>query len=218
MLQLFHNQLFLWCILTAGGFLFGSVLFSKLLPLLLFGRDVSAESGDRNPGAANAFATCGVAVGMLCLLLDMFKGFLPVLLGRLLLDTSDPLFALVILAPVLGHAIAPFNRFHGGKCIATSFGVTIALMPQCLAAPILAVLYILFSTVVRIRSHRRRSIITFGAFIAVSVPLLLYVRQISYAIACVAIALTAIYKHLRAPAEAPKPVPQEETQKEPTKV
>ena len=215
MLQLLHNQLFLWLVITVGGFLCGSILFSKLLPLLISGKDVSAESDDHNPGAANAFATCGVAIGMLCLLLDMLKGFLPVLLGRLLLDTNDPLFALVILAPVLGHAIAPLNHFHGGKCIATSFGVTIALMPQCLAAPILAILYILFSTVIRIRSHRRRSILAFGVFIAVSVPLLLHVGQTSYAIACVAIALTAIYKHHRAPAEVPK---QEETQEKPANV
>ena len=140
MTQLFHNEIFLWCALIIGGFLCGSIMFSRLLPLLIAGKDVSAESSDRNPGAANAFSACGVAIGMLCLLLDMLKGFLPVLLGRLLLNTNDLLFAAVIVAPVLGHAIAPLNRFHGGKCIATAFGVTIALMPGCLAAPTLALL------------------------------------------------------------------------------
>lgn len=203
MIQLFHNEIFLWCVLIFGGFLCGSIMFSKLLPLLIAGKDVTAESDDRNPGAANAFSTCGVAVGMLCLLLDMLKGFLPVLVGRLLLNTDDLLFALVIAAPVLGHAIAPLNRFRGGKCIATSFGVTIALMPQCLAAPILALLYILFSTLIRVKSHRRRSIVVFGLFALLSCTLLLSIGQTSYAIACAFIALTAIYKHHRAPQEQP---------------
>ena len=203
MMQLLHNEVFLWCALIVGGFFCGSVMFSRLLPLLLTGKDVSAENADRNPGAANAFSTCGVAVGMLCLLLDMFKGFLPVLLGRLLLNTNDLLFALVIVAPVLGHAIAPLNRFHGGKCIATSFGVTIALMPGCLAAPILALLYILFSTLIRIKPHRRRSILAFGLFALLIVPPLLYAGKTSYALACAAIALIAIYKHHHAPQEEP---------------
>lgn len=203
MTQLFHNETFLWCALIFGGFLCGSVMFSRLLPLLITGKDVSAESSDRNPGAANAFTTCGVAVGMLCLLLDMLKGFLPVLLGRLLLNTNDLLFAAVIVAPVLGHAIAPLNRFHGGKCIATSFGVTIALMPGCLAAPILALLYILFSTLIRVKPHRRRSIVTFGLFALLIVPPLLYAGKTSYAIGCAIIAFAAIYKHHRAPQEEP---------------
>lgn len=203
MTQLFHNETFLWCALIFGGFLCGSVMFSRLLPLLITGKDVSAESSDRNPGAANAFTTCGVAVGMLCLLLDMLKGFLPALLGRLLLNTNDLLFAAVIVAPVLGHAIAPLNRFHGGKCIATSFGVTIALMPGCLAAPILALLYILFSTLIRVKPHRRRSIVTFGLFALLIVPPLLYAGKTSYAIGCAIIAFTAIYKHHHAPQEEP---------------
>lgn len=204
MTQLFHNDIFLWCLLIFGGFFNGSIMFSRLLPLLLTGKDVSAESDDRNPGAANAFTACGVAIGLLCLLLDMLKGFLPVLLGRMFLNTNDLLFALVIVAPVLGHAIAPLNRFHGGKCIATSFGVTIALMPGCLAAPILALLYILFSTLIRVRPHRRRSIVTFGLFALLTSPPLLYAGKTAYAIACAAIAMTAIYKHHRAPQNEPK--------------
>ena len=203
MMQLFHNHIFLWCALIFGGFFNGSVMFSRLLPLLIAGKDVTAESDDRNPGAANAFTTCGVAVGMLCLLLDMLKGFLPVFLGRMLLNTEDLLFALVIVSPVLGHAIAPLNRFRGGKCISTSFGVTIALMPGCLAAPILALLYILFSTLIRIKPHRRRSILVFGLFALLTVPPLLYAGKISYALACAVIAVTAIYKHHRAPQEQP---------------
>lgn len=204
MTQLFHNDIFLWCLLIFGGFFNGSIMFSRLLPLLITGKDVSAESDDRNPGAANAFTTCGVAIGLLCLLLDMLKGFLPVLLGRMFLNTNDLLFALVIVAPVLGHAIAPLNRFHGGKCIATSFGVTIALMPGCLAAPILALLYILFSTLIRVKPHRRRSIVTFGLFALLTSPPLLYAGKTAYAIACAAIAMTAIYKHHRAPQNEPK--------------
>ena len=197
------DRLTLWLLLLAGGFLSGSVLYSRILPLLLTGKDVSAESDDRNPGAANAFMACGPAVGALCLLLDIGKGLLPVLLSRRFLDPAEPLFALILLAPVLGHAVAPFNRFRGGKCIATSFGVLLGILPQCLAVVALAILYIFFSTVIRVRPHRRRSILVYALFAAVMTPLLLYAGKLSYALGCVGIAATVIWRHLRAPSEAP---------------
>ncbi len=201
------DRLTLWLLLIAGGFLSGSILYSRILPLLLTGKDVSAESDDHNPGAANAFMTCGFAIGMLCLLLDIGKGLLPVLLSRRFLDPANPFFALLIIAPVLGHAIAPFNHFRGGKCIATSFGVLLGLLPQCLAVVALAILYILFSTIIRVRPHRRRSILVFALFGAITVPLLLYAGKLSYALGCAGIAMTVIWRHLRVPAEVPAPVP-----------
>ena len=203
------DRLTLWLLLLAGGFLSGSILYSRILPLLLTGKDVSAESDDRNPGAANAFMTCGPAIGALCLLLDVGKGLLPVLLARRFLDPAEPLFALIVIAPVLGHAVAPFNRFHGGKCIATSFGVLLGLLPQCLAVVALAVLYIVFSTVIRVRPHRRRSILVYALFAVIMVPLLLYAGKLSYALGCAGISVTVIWRHLRAPSEVPAPQAEE---------
>ena len=137
----------IWLALILGGFMLGSVMFSRILPRLIKGKDVTKLSDDGNPGAANVFSTCGIVLGMLCLLLDMGKGFAPVLLAQHLVDIHSMRFSAVLIAPVLGHALAPLNHFRGGKCIATAFGVTLALLPTTCIVLVLAGLYIAFSTV-----------------------------------------------------------------------
>lgn len=189
------RELFLWTGLIIGGFLLGSVMFSQLLPQVLLKRDVAAESDDHNPGASNVFASCGVALGLLCLCLDLLKGFLPVFAARRLLGTDSLLFSVVMAAPVLGHAIAPLNHFRGGKCIATSFGVTLGLLPVSYACAVLAASYILFSTVLKVDPHRRRSIAAFGLFGTLTAASPLRCGRTSIALGCAAVALTAIFKH-----------------------
>ena len=71
------NEALLTFALIAGGFLLGGVMFSRALPKLLTGKDVCALRTDKNPGAANVFAVCGVPMGLLCLALDMLKAYLP---------------------------------------------------------------------------------------------------------------------------------------------
>ena len=121
------NEALLTFALIAGGFLLGGVMFSRALPKLLTGKDVCALRTDKNPGAANVFAVCGVPMGLLCLALDMLKAYLPVSLAAQHLDTQSVWFALALAAPVLGHAVGVFNGFHGGKCIASAFGAMLAL-------------------------------------------------------------------------------------------
>ncbi len=190
-------------LLIVFGFVSGSVMFSRIIPLAVLKRDICRESNDGNPGAANVFKNCGVVVGMICLLLDMAKGFFPVFLAEKMIDTDSVMFSLIMAAPVLGHAVAPFNRFHGGKCIATSFGVLIALaFKDAMGLLLLAVIYILFSTVVKISPNRRRSIVSFTIFAICSVVLYIYKKKYSFALGCLAVSLTAIEKHFADRSEA----------------
>ena len=129
-------------------------MFCRFMPLLLAKKDITKLSSDGNPGSANVFINCGIPLGLLCLFLDMFKGFLPVLLAEENYDVRRLSFAILIAAPVLGHAVAPFDRSKGGKCIATAFGVLLALVPQTKIVFLLAGLYILFSTAIRISPNR----------------------------------------------------------------
>ena len=87
------NEALLTFALIAGGFLLGGVMFSRTLPKLLMGRDVCALRADKNPGAANVFAVCGVPMGLLCLALDMLKAYLPVSLAAQYLDTQSVWFS-----------------------------------------------------------------------------------------------------------------------------
>ena len=90
------NEALLTFALIAGGFLLGGVMFSRALPKLLTGKDVCALRADKNPGAANVFAVCGVPMGLLCLALDMLKAYLPVSLAAQYLDTQSVWFALAL--------------------------------------------------------------------------------------------------------------------------
>ena len=97
------NEALLTFALIAGGFLLGGVMFSRALPKLLTGKDVCALRADKNPGAANVFAVCGVPMGLLCLALDMLKAYLPVSLAAQYLDTQSVWFALAL--PAVDHCL-----------------------------------------------------------------------------------------------------------------
>ena len=151
-----------------------------------------------NPGTANAFVYGGFRAGILALLLELFKGFFPVVLALRTLDIDTPYMIPILIAPVLGHAFP--LQFHpknsnkkGGKAIAVSFGVLLGIFPVVLPVLFLAAAYILFSVVLIIRPHLFRSIITFGVFCLL---VFLFVPVLSIDFACLGIALLVIYKHL----------------------
>ena len=196
------NEALLTFALIAGGFLLGGVMFSRALPKLLTGKDVCALRTDKNPGAANVFAVCGVPMGLLCLALDMLKAYLPVSLAAQHLDTQSVWFALALAAPVLGHAVGVFNRFRGGKCISTSFGVLLGVLPFTRIVFLLAGLYIVFAAVIRIKPNRVCSIVTYSLFGLLSAVRFIYLGRLSFALACAIISATAILRHLPRRAES----------------
>ena len=190
-------ELIPWLTLILGGYLLGSVHFCRMIPLLTRKIDITKESDDGNPGAANVFALCGWQMGLRCLFCDMAKGFLPVFTAIKWLDADSWLFAAVMLAPVLGHAFSVFYGFRGGKCIATIFGEMVALLWRTPVGLLLAALYIFFSTVVKINPHSRRSIVSFGIFAPAAVVIEIALGQLPTAVGCVGVSGIAILKHAK---------------------
>ena len=86
------------------GYLAGGMMFGYLIPRFLKGIDVRALSSDGNPGTANAFFYGGAFCGTLVLVFELLKGFLPVYFAGRTLGQKGIGFALVMAAPVLGHA------------------------------------------------------------------------------------------------------------------
>ena len=184
-----------YIIFTCLGFLSGSILFCKLIPLVVFGKDICSLSDDKNPGAANVFMSCGPVIGMICLILEICKGFVPVFISLRYTDVRNLLFAPIIAAPVIGHAVAPFNGFRGGKSIAVSFGVMLGMLPVTRCVLILAAIYIVTSTLIRVEPHRKRSIVTYALFAVGSAHLLIRRGLASVAVGVIILSLTVIYKH-----------------------
>ena len=162
-----QDPMVVWTLHIVAGYLLGSIMFCRWIPKLVLHKDVCALSDDHNPGAANVFQHCGVPAGLLCLFFDLSKGFLPVYLAAHTVGIEPMQFAAVMMAPVLGHATAPFDHFSGGKCIATAFGVLLALVPMPTVL-FLAVPYLFFSVIWVVRPNRVRSIVAFAVFAAVA--------------------------------------------------
>ena len=147
------------------GYLSGSVLYARVFAGIFNREDMFLQSGDHNPGTANAFLYGGFWCGLFTLIFDILKGFLPVFLfmrwghpGK-----ADPfLAALVIAAPVIGHIFPLFYRFEGGKGIAVTFGSLAGLYPALDSLWILAFFFIAFSTVVKITPHFYRTIFSYA--------------------------------------------------------
>ncbi len=192
-----ESELLLWAAFIGGGFCLGGIMFSQIIPGILLKKDIRMNSPDGNPGAANVFASCGIPLGLLCLSFDMLKGFLPVFAASRVLSIQHMLFATMLAAPVLGHAIAPFNHFHGGKCIATAFGELLALLPATPIVLVLAGLYIFFSVIVKIRPVRLRSIIVFGLFGIISAVIFVMSSRYPLVVGCASVSLIAIAKHTK---------------------
>jgi glycerol-3-phosphate acyltransferase PlsY len=108
------------------GFIIGSIPFSVLLGKFFAKRDIR-KVGDGNPGGTNALKAGGPRVGIPAILLDIFKGFLPVYIAQKYGLAGWSLIP-VCLAPLFGHAFSPFLRFHGGKALGATGGVWVALV------------------------------------------------------------------------------------------
>ena len=121
--------------LVALGFLCGSIPSGVLLARAA-GIDPRRE-GSGNIGATNVARTAGLRLGILTLVADAAKGFLPTVLARAILpDPGGP--ALVAVAAFLGHLFPPTLRFRGGKGVATALGTALALYPLATLPTVLA--------------------------------------------------------------------------------
>lgn len=143
---------------TVGGYLSGNIMYAYWLPRWIRGVDVRNFGADHNPGAANATVACGLPMGIACALLDILKGTAPVALALRVGELSLWYMVPVVLAPVVGHAWPILFEGKGGKAIATSFGVLIALMPEILLAPLWATIILLCLPF--IRDHRVLMVVT----------------------------------------------------------
>ena len=171
-----------YLLLIFMGYLLGSILFAPIFGQLIQKKDIISGAKDLNPGTANAFMQGGMLCGILTLIGDMGKGFLPVFLciqlqGSVFMqnlcsvdrsiwgDVPDGIhtlgLALVLLAPVVGHVFPLYQHFHGGKGIATTFGCLLGYVPNLFPALVLAFFFILFSLVIRITPHFYRTIATY---------------------------------------------------------
>lgn len=120
-------EIFRSVIIIVLAYLCGAIPFGLLFTKLFTGKDVRSV-GSGNIGATNVLRAAGKKAAVLTLLADCLKGLVPVLIVRLLLP-DDALEVLTGIAAVLGHNFPVFLGFKGGKGVATSYGVALAVTP-----------------------------------------------------------------------------------------
>ncbi|MCC4721616.1 glycerol-3-phosphate 1-O-acyltransferase PlsY [Salinicoccus sp. RF5] len=113
-------------ILLVLSYLLGSTPFSLLIGLWFYKIDLR-QHGSGNIGTTNTFRILGKKAGIVVLLLDMFKGALPVV-AAMLLNVDMHIFIPGLVA-ALGHVYSIFLKFKGGKAVATSAGAVLAYNP-----------------------------------------------------------------------------------------
>lgn len=180
-----------------GGYLAGS-LPTGYLAGLTRGVDIRTI-GSGNIGATNVFRALGPVAGALVLLVDAAKGFLAcwflprLALGLLPAPSDGPpdssaLAMTAGVAAILGHNYTCWLRFKGGKGVATTAGVLLALFPKAFLIA-LAVWLLVFAL------SRYVSLASISA--AVALPFAVWFSRASAGLLILSILLAAmaIYKH-----------------------
>lgn len=117
--------------LVSLGYLLGSVPFSFLVARAC-GVDLRTV-GSGNIGGANVWRSCGFVPFLVAAVCDIAKGLLPALLALRWAGLPPAGVILVGLAAILGHTFPVFLSFKGGKAVATSGGVLLAVAPLLVA-------------------------------------------------------------------------------------
>jgi acyl phosphate:glycerol-3-phosphate acyltransferase len=116
-------QVLLLCILS---FCLGACPFSLWIGRFLLKKDIR-NYGDGNPGSFNVFRAGGRKAGALALFLEIGKGVPVVFLAHTVFNITGLPIAVVGISAILGHAFSPLLKFRGGKALAVTGGVVLAL-------------------------------------------------------------------------------------------
>ena len=107
------------------AYLLGSIS-SAILLCRCTGQPDPRAQGSGNPGASNILRIAGKKMAATVLLLDILKGWLPVMIANKL-GMPITMSAWVLFFSFLGHLFPIFFQFRGGKGVATALGGLLAL-------------------------------------------------------------------------------------------
>jgi len=108
------------------GSISGSLFLGKLWKI-----DIR-KFGSNSTGGTNAFRTVGLIFGLLTIIIDISKGFLPTYLSGYIYDQNQIQMMVCAFSAILGHVYPIFHQFKGGKGAGTTVGTLIVLVPESL--------------------------------------------------------------------------------------
>lgn len=179
-------------ILTAifVAYLIGSIPTGYIIVKLFKGEDIR-KIGSGSTGATNVKRVMGKKWFFIVMLLDAFKGALPVILAKIFATAFVSIGLIPVLcaiAAILGHSKSIFLKFSGGKSVASGVGTILALNWQVGLA-----IAAIWAVVTYISKY-----VSLGSIIALSIsPILMYLckEPAAYIFYCVLGAIYIIYLH-----------------------
>lgn len=188
--------------LLVVAYLLGSIPTGYTAAKLLKGIDIR-EVGSGSTGATNVLRTLGKGPGAFVLLVDCLKGVLSILLVHWLFEFANIhnlipttvnsqwqpwMVTLAGICAVLGHSKSIFLGFTGGKSVATSLGILLAMNWQVGLAT-----FGVFAIVMAI--SRIVSLSSISGAVAVSILMVLFHQPLAYILFGVAGGLYVIIRH-----------------------
>jgi glycerol-3-phosphate acyltransferase PlsY len=176
---------------VSAALVFGAYLMGSIPTGLLLARRRGVDLrrvGSGNIGATNAARSLGRRLGGVVLVLDALKGAVPALIASRLLEIDPLVVAATGFSAIVGHCFPVWLGFRGGKGVATSLGVMLALAPAVtgICAALFAALYLGF---------RIASIGSIAAALAVAPLLVAFGARRELVALAVTAALLILFKH-----------------------
>ena len=183
-----------WILLiTLGAYLIGSFPTGYLV-VKIFKREDIREVGSGSTGATNVKRVMGKRGFYGVLLIDAIKGFVPVMLAKYF-EVKFGLYTNLHIAPILaasaviiGHSKSIFLNFTGGKSVATTAGVGLAIDWR-----VAVICYLFFAIVAYVSKYISLASIT--VMILMVILIIYFKNPLSYVIFCSITAIYVIFLH-----------------------
>jgi len=169
------------------SYISGSIPFGYIIGKLVKKIDIR-DYGSGSIGATNTLRILGPFVASIVLIGDIGKGYFSIYLSRLI--SHDSIFILTIagLAVICGHDWSLFLKFKGGKGVATTFGVILALNPMISILAAIVWVIVIITT-------RYASLSSISAVISIIIFTILFKQPYEYIIFSMIILILTIFRH-----------------------
>jgi glycerol-3-phosphate acyltransferase PlsY len=122
-----NHTLFFFVLIAV--YLIAAIPTGVVLSRLMGSEDVR-QKGSGNIGATNVYRVAGKLAGILTLLGDTMKSFLPLLAVNTWLEPTPTQLGIACCVAILGHCYPVYLKFRGGKGVATALGIFLVLSPK----------------------------------------------------------------------------------------
>ncbi len=184
--MIFLYQL-LFLILT---YLIAAIPFGLVLTKIFVKKDVR-EFGSGNIGATNVVRVAGKKIGLLTLILDGFKGAIMVVIARFTFADASGLHIFLVLVgmvAVIAHVYPIYLNFKGGKGVATTLAVLLAIDLN-IGLSVIGIWALTFAI------SRTSSISSIAAIFSSIILSICYETSISQILFCIFLFTLILYRH-----------------------